>query len=201
MGADVILVDTGHSYYGLCRYFGGKYITYREDRPITMNPFKIEAVENNEEKREIIKSLIGLIWKGVDGKLSQVEDSILAKCIADYYTDYFGKRQYVSSLCFDSFYEYSVDTINGILDTTGIRFDTQEYRFILKKFYKGGIYDKILNDDFDSTLFNESFIVFEIDSIKEHKLLFPITTLIIMDVFIQKMRYKKNKKILVIEEA
>lgn len=201
LGADVILVDTGHSYHGLCRYFGGKYITYREDRPITMNPFKIEAVENNEEKREIIKSLIGLIWKGVDGKLSQVEDSILAKCIADYYADYFGKRQYVYNLCFNSFYEYSVDTINGIVDTTGIRFDTQEYRFILKKFYKGGIYDKILNDDFDSTLFNESFIVFEIDSIKEHKLLFPITTLIIMDVFIQKMRYKKNKKILVIEEA
>lgn len=201
LGADVILVDTGHSYHGLCRYFGGKYITYREDRPITMNPFKIEIVENNEEKREILKSLIGLIWKGVDGKLSQVEDSILAKCIADYYTDYFGKRQYVSSLSFNSFYEYSVDTINGIVDTTGIRFDTQEYRFILKKFYKGGIYDKILNDDFDNTLFNESFIVFEIDSIKEHKLLFPITTLIIMDVFIQKMRYKKNKKILVIEEA
>ena len=192
LGADVILVDTGHSYHGLCRYFNGKYITYREDKPITMNPFKIERVENNEEKREIIKSLIGLIWKGVDGKLSQVEDSILSKVIADYYTDYFSAGSYVKGLSFNTFYEYSCEAI---------QFDIQEYIFILKKFYNGGIYDRILNDDFDNTLFNESFIVFEIDSIKEHKLLFPITTLIIMDVFIQKMRYKKNKKILVIEEA
>ena len=201
LGADVILVDTGHSYHGLCRYFNGKYITYREDKPITMNPFKIEKVENNEEKREIIKSLIGLIWKGVDGKLSQVEDSILSKIIADYYTDYFGAGLFVQSLSFNSFYEFSCDAIQQLITATKIKFDIQEYTFILKKFYKGGIYDRILNDDFDNTLFNESFIVFEIDSIKEHKLLFPITTLIIMDVFIQKMRYKKNKKILVIEEA
>ncbi len=87
------------------------------------------------------------------------------------------------------------------MQTERVRFDFDEFRFILRKFYKGGIYDKILNDEFDNTLFNESFIVFEIDNIKEHKLLFPITTLIIMDVFIQKMRHKKNKKVLIIEEA
>jgi len=201
LGADVILVDTGHSYHGLCRYFGGKYITYREDKPITMNPFKIELVENNKEKREIIKSLIGLIWKGVDGRLSQVEDSVLSKCIAEYYADYFGNREKVEVLNFNSFYEFASEAIAGVVRETGISFNIQEFRFILEKFYKGGTYEKILNDEFDNTLFNESFIVFEIDSIKEHKLLFPITTLIIMDVFIQKMRYKRNKKILVIEEA
>ena len=32
-------------------------------------------------------------------------------------------------------------------------------------------------------------------------LLFPLVTLIIMDVFLQKMRIKKNRKVLVIEEA
>lgn len=34
-----------------------------------------------------------------------------------------------------------------------------------------------------------------------NKTLFPLVTLIIMDVFIQKMRIKKNRKVLVIEEA
>lgn len=201
LGADIILVDTGHSYHGLCQYIGGKYITYREDKPITMNPFKIERIENNEEKRDILKSLIGLLWKGVEGRLTQVEDSTISKCIANYYSDYFGNRELVKELNFNSFYEYSCSEIERIVNELGVEFKVQEYRFILEKFYKGGIYDTILNDNFDNTLFNESFIVFEIDSIKEHKLLFPITTLIIMDVFIQKMRYKKNKKILVIEEA
>ena len=53
----------------------------------------------------------------------------------------------------------------------------------------------------EASLFESPFIVFEIDAIKEHKILFPITTLIIMDVFLQKMRIKKNRKCLIIEEA
>ena len=64
MGADVVLVDTGHSYKGTCKYLNGRYITYTEDRPITMNPFRIEEIESNEEKRQILKSLIGMLWKG-----------------------------------------------------------------------------------------------------------------------------------------
>lgn len=35
----------------------------------------------------------------------------------------------------------------------------------------------------------------------QNKKLFPIVTLIIMDVFLQKMRLKKKRKVLVIEEA
>ncbi|MDP9042793.1 MAG: TraG family conjugative transposon ATPase [Bacteroidota bacterium] len=201
LGADVVLVDTGHSYLGLCNYFKGKYITYKEDRPITMNPFKINEVENNEEKRQILKSLIGLIWKGTDGMLSQVEDSIIGSAVNSYFSDYFGAKEKVTSLSFDSFYEFACAYSEDVVSRESLNFDTREFKFILKKFYRGGEYERVLNDDFDSTLFNEPFIVFEIDSIKEHKLLFPITTLIIMDVFLQKMRYKKNKKILIIEEA
>ena len=53
----------------------------------------------------------------------------------------------------------------------------------------------------DSTLFDERFIVFEIDKVKDDPVLFPIIVLIIMDVFTQKMRIKKGRKCLVIEEA
>lgn len=35
---DIVMVDTGNSYEGLCEYVGGKYIAYTEDKPITMNP-------------------------------------------------------------------------------------------------------------------------------------------------------------------
>ena len=72
---------------------------------------------------------------------------------------------------------------------------------MMKDFYRGGNHDKTLNENMDSSLFDETFIVFEIDSIKDDPLLFPLVTLIIMDVFLQKMRIKKNRKVLVIEEA
>lgn len=202
-GADIVIIDTGNSYSGLNRYLGGKYITYTEEKPITMNPFHIEEMENNIDKRRMIKELIGLIWKGVDGKLNQVEDDVIAKCVARYFADYFSGNGggAVKALNFNSFYEYSCTEAERIIREEKVGFDLNEYRFILKKFYKGGIYDTLLNDDYDNTLFKEEFIVFEIDNIKEDKLLFPITTLIIMDIFIQKMRHKSRKKILIIEEA
>ena len=47
---DIVMVDTGNSYEGLCEYVGGKYISYTEERPITMNPFNIRREELNIEK-------------------------------------------------------------------------------------------------------------------------------------------------------
>lgn len=198
---DVILVDTGHSYSGICSYYGGRYITYSEENPITMNPFKITKEEYNEEKREFIKSLIVLLWKGADGIANQTEDTVITTVVSSYFTAYFESDKTEEYLGFNSFYEYSIDEIKKIKDSEDIEFDVKTYKFILKKFYKGGDYDTILNSDVDSSLFDEKFIVFEIDAIKEHKILFPITTIIIMDVFLQKMRHKNNRKALIIEEA
>ena len=105
-------------------------------------------------------------------------------------------------LKFDTFYEFALEKIPEIKTEEKILFDIDEFRYVLKKFYKGGEFAPILNKEADKSLFTERFIVFEIDSIKEHKILFPIVTLIIMDVFIQKMRYRTDRrKALVVEEA
>jgi conjugation system TraG family ATPase len=198
---DVVLVDTGHSYSGICHYYQGKYITYEENRPITMNPFLITREEYNEEKREFLKALIGLIWKGNEGNLSQMEDTVIANVIEQYYREHFSPESTMHELSFNSFYDFSIHQIQQIMEEEVIPFDLTSYRFILKRFYRGGAFESILNEDIDASLFDEAFIVFEIDAIKEHKVLFPITTLIIMDVFLQKMRHKKSRKALIIEEA
>ena len=45
-------------------------------------------------------------------------------------------------------------------------------------------------------------MVFEIDSIKDHPILFPVTTIIIMEMFINKLRRLKGvRKMIIIEEA
>ena len=249
-GTDVVMVDTGNSYEGLCEYLGGKYISYTEERPITMNPFRINREEYNIEKIDFLKNLILMIWKGSDSQIPEIEFRIVEQIIIDYYDAYFnGFTRYtdeqrevllknlfaaasrknpnkpprevdemvrkqievlearraalkVSELNFNSFFDYSFDRLEQICtenDITTISYST--YSTMLQPFYKGGAYEKILNENVDSALFDETFIVFEVDAIKENKKLFPIVTLIIMDVFLQKMRIKKNRKVLVIEEA
>ena len=197
---DVVMVDTGNSYEGLCEYVGGKYISYTEEHPITMNPFRIKREEYNVEKIGFLKNLIMLIWKGSDGTITKTEDKLIEQTITEYYESYFNGK--IKTLSFNTFYEFSVETIPRICrdnNLTGI--DIASFDFLMKGFYKGGNYEMTLNEDIDTTLFDETFIVFEIDSIKDNPLLFPIVTLIIMDLFIQKMRIKKNRKVLVIEEA
>lgn len=303
---DVVIVDVGHSYSGLCDYFKGRYITYSEKNPLTMNPFAIKKNEYNIEKKDFLVTLIGVVWKEADGVVTGVERDLISIVINDYYDGFFNgytglsrkskerlkndvkikiddssinkkvdryfyglqpnffnenatrfdespysslakdcynairKNLYsifykaefekaydaeyrindeikrkefnenrVRSLSFDSFYKYAMFKIplileeeNSLVKGNVISFNYVEFRFRLSKFCSGEEFGDTLNKSVDNSLFDERFIVFEIDSIKENKILFPIVTLIIMDVFIQKMRHRKDvRKALIIEEA
>ena len=200
-GTDVVMVDTGNSYEGLCEYLGGKYISYTEEKPITMNPFKITKEEINIEKINFLKNLILQIWKGSEGIVTKTEDRLIGQAIEEYYRSYFtGKID--APLSFNSFFDFAVVRIPEIITENELKgIDTADLNYQLRDFYKGGSHETTLNENMDSTLFDETFIVFEIDAIKDDATLFPIVTLIIMDVFLQKMRLKKNRKVLVIEEA
>lgn len=316
---DVVMVDTGDSYEGICRYFKGTYITYSKDKPISMNPFTITEEEyllNFGEKKNFLKSLIFLIFKGTQ-EPTKIEDKIINETIVEYYEAFFhpfngyteddrttlrhrllledkkngkyeefenkleekygddynipelealsqeekehkekvarrveklhflvndtaaseGEKQnanhqlqrlmpelienqylmriekkidkmesqrkklQVKSLSFNTYYEFALERIPQIMSDKKIEFDINNFAAILEQFYKGGELEATLNNDVDASLFDERFIVFEIDKIKDDPVLFPIVVLIIMDVFLQKMRLKKGRKALIIEEA
>ncbi len=110
---DVVLVDTGNSYEGLCDYVNGKYISYTEEHPITMNPFAIKREELNIEKIGFLKNLVMLIWKGTNGKITKTEDHLIEDVITEYYDAHFRTGQ-VKELSFNTFYEYSTRRIPEI---------------------------------------------------------------------------------------
>ena len=346
---DVVIVDTGDSYSGTCKYKGGRYIQYTEEKPITMNPFLMDKKEFNIEKIEFLTNLIFLIWQGPDATMSSAQKSILDNVLMSYYHQYFnsGTRWYESKtseelilylnkyniheediisdfenqsngqnnyydilgiafdagsdeikeafrklaieyhpdknmnnpnydsekfykvyeayetlndedkrkiynetqliliksneiirqpktaeewnesfrktiikkikeleekleakeLSFNGFYDYCDKFLLLYLNNkkhhiTEKEFNLRTFLFVLKDFYKGAKYGTTLNESADNTLFDEPFIVFEIDNVKDNPKLFPIVTLIIMDTFIQKMRLRKDRrKALIIEEA
>ena len=111
------------------------------------------------------------------------------------------RKMKVSTLSFNTYYEFALERIPQIMSEKKILFDIDNFAAILEQFYQGGELEYTLNNDVDDSLFDEKFIVFEIDKIKDDPVLFPIVVLIIMDVFLQKMRIKKGRKALIIEEA
>lgn len=113
----------------------------------------------------------------------------------------------VNELSFNGFYEYCEKFLPVYLNNKKYKITEEEFNIrtffrVLADFYKGGRYGTTLNESADNSLFDEPFIVFEIDNVKDNPKLFPIVTLIIMDTFIQKMRLRKDRrKALIIEEA
>ena len=73
---------------------------------------------------------------------------------------------------------------------------------MLEPYYKGGEYDYLLNSERNIDLLGKRFIVFELDNIKDHPILLPVTTIIIAESFTAKMRRLRGvRKMLVLEEA
>ncbi|MBF4485806.1 TraG family conjugative transposon ATPase [Flavobacterium sp. CSZ] len=203
-GTHIVLVDVGHSYKGLCDMVNGYYFTYDEKNPIRFNPFYISEGDTlDTEKKESIKTLLLALWKKDDETFNRSEYVALSNALQLYYE----KLDLNSDLfpCFNSFYDFLKDDFVKILEGDKVKekdFDVNNFLYVLRPYYKGGEFDYLLNATENLELLKERFIVFELDNIKDHPILFPVVTIIIMEVFISKMRKLKGiRKMILIEEA
>ena len=203
-GTHIVLVDVGHSYKGLCDMVGGYYFTYSETKPIKFNPFYIgEGDTLDTEKKESIKTLLLALWKKDNETYNRSEYVALSNALQLY----FDKVSKDAELfpCFDTFYEFLKDEFVNILKGDNVKdkdFDVSNFLYVLRPYYKGGEFDYLLNAKENLDLLQQRFIVFELDNIKDHPILFPVVTIIIMEVFISKMRKLKGiRKMILIEEA
>lgn len=211
-GTHVVLVDTGNSYQGLCEMVrrktkgqDGIYYTYTEESPISFNPFYTDDYVFDVEKKDSIKTLLLTLWKSDDDRVSKTESGELGSAVSAYIERIRADRSIVP--CFNTFYEYMRDDYRRELEQREIKVSLQDFNIdnmltTLRQYYRGGRFDFLLNSAENIDLLNKSFIVFEIDSIKENKELFPVVTIIIMEAFINKMRRLKGvRKQLIVEEA
>ncbi|SJZ83762.1 TraG family conjugative transposon ATPase [Sediminibacterium ginsengisoli] len=199
-GTHVVIVDVGHSYKGLCELTRGYYFTFSEDEPISFNPFYVGQDETLDiEKKESVKTLLVALWKKDDERFTRSEYVALSNALQLYYDSRPGFP------CFNSFYEFLQTEFVAVLERDKVKdrdFDVANFLYVLRPYYRGGEFDYLLNATANLDLLQQPFIVFELDNIKDHPILFPVVTIIIMDVFISKMRKLKGvRKQMLIEEA
>lgn len=203
-GTHVVLVDVGHSYKGLCDMVNGYYFTYSEADPIKFNPFYIgDGDMLDTEKKESIKTLLLALWKKDNESFGRSEYVALSNALQLYFEKL--NKQADLFPCFNSFYEFLQLDFVTVLKKDKVKdkdFDVSNFLYVLRPYYKGGEFDYLLNASENVDLLKKRFIVFELDNIKDHPILFPVVTLIIMEVFISKMRKLKGvRKMILIEEA
>lgn len=203
-GAHVVIVDVGGSYKGLCDLLGGYYFSYDEKSPIAFNPFYLGDDESMDiEKRESLKTLLLALWKKDDESFRRSEYVALSNAIS-YYFEYLRSHEDVFP-CFNSFYDFLQDHFVQRLKTDKVKekdFDVDNFLFVLRPYYTGGEYDYLLNAKENLDMLHQRLVVFELDNIKDNPILFPVVTLIVMEMFISKMRKLKGiRKVITIEEA
>ncbi len=203
-GTHIVLVDVGHSYKGLCDMVNGYYFTYDEKNPIRFNPFYISEGDSlDTEKKESIKTLLLALWKKDDETFNRSEYVALSNALQLYYEKLDSNAEIFP--CFNSFYDFLKEDFISILEGDKVKekdFDVNNFLYVLRPYYKGGEFDYLLNATENLDLLKERFIVFELDNIKDHPILFSVVTIIIMEVFINKMRKLKGiRKMILIEEA
>lgn len=203
-GAHCVTVDIGGSYKGLCGLVGGYYFTYEENNPIKFNPFYLGKGDVlDTEKKESLKALLVSLWKGENETFNRAEYVALSNALQGYY-ELLAKNDRLFP-GFNSFYDYLETDYRQVLQSHRVKerdFDMDNFLYVLRPYYKGGEFDFLLNATENLELLSQPFVVFELDQIKDHPILFPVCTLIITELFISKMRKLPGlRKVLTIDEA
>ena len=210
-GEHLVIVDVGDSYLGLCQLIhertngeDGIYFTFKEEEPISFNPFYVEDYVYTEEKMAQLLSLICILWKNEHEDISKAEETHIETALNAYIGIIKDHREIFP--CFNTFYAFLSKQFKEYLVKKSVRienFDIDNLIQVLAPYAKGGKYEYLLNSKDKLDLLHKRFVVFELDNIKDHKVLFPVVTIVLMDTYISKMRRLQphERKIILIEEA
>ncbi len=196
-GHHIVMIDIGNSYKKLCQLVNGQYFAYDLDMPLQFNPFYFnELSEINNEKKVFLTSLILFLWKGDDPSMRE-EKQIIGLYLDAYYEHLSSNNDIFP--CMSSFYEFVDENI--VMENEDKYFDKISFQLSLRDFHDGK-YNQILNSRDQVDLVRERFIVFEMDNIKDHPVLFPLVTMLCIDVVMGKIRkIPEVKKSIFIDEC
>ncbi|MBL3658414.1 TraG family conjugative transposon ATPase [Fulvivirga sediminis] len=194
-GHHIVMIDIGNSYKKLCNLVGGQYYTYDVDDPMEFNPFYVHG-EIDIDKKEFLVSLVLFLWKG-ESPFTKEEKQIITLYLDAYYANLKLHKNIFPKL--STFYEFVME--NRVEYNEEKYFDKLSFDLSVRDFYDGK-YRHILNSEQPVDLLQERFIVFEMDNIKDHPVLFPLITMLSIDVVMGKIRQLKGiKKSIFIDEC
>lgn len=208
-GQHVFLIDVGDSYRALCNIIreeskgdDGTYYTFEKGKPVSFNPFRnvnrFRTADN--QALNFLFTLMLTLWKNGNETMS----SASMKIVRDSIIAFIDRWEADGDPVFNDYYRFVRDEFCLCLGEKEIGkeyFDLKDYLISLEQFYDGGVYDYLLNSYDNADILNDRFVVFEIDHIKGDPVIYPITTLVIMDAFAEKMASNGDFKVMCIEEG
>ncbi len=217
-GAEAVIMEDGNSYDKLTEVFGGVVLQHDDERPFTFNPFlpdKHDVVQSSNGVKRLTEgkllhlvSLLKLITgdKNSTNRL-EVINTVLELLVTRYYE--FMWKNDDANFKFDTFFEYCKGHLAAFTKAKKIpkeKFDPNVFLFLLEKYRSDGPRGDLLNkeDKRIKSLSDQNVVYFKLGKLIDNELLFPMTALMIMEIFNKKMHDPSKlsiNKILAVDEA
>lgn len=175
-GAKQVIIDLGGSYRKLATLFPNDiaYITYKEGDNLGVNPFELRPNEElTTAKIDELVEFIGVHFRR-DTLLSEQERAVLRRIVELYYQNISKNHSlpsFVKSFILDK------EEIINLLEIQKEFFNADEFVLLMSEFVEKGVYSFLYDESkptFGTELYTKNIIVFELDAIRNNKLLLSI---------------------------
>ncbi len=200
-----VIIDNGGTYAHLMKALGGRYFNYDPQNPLSLNPFYVRIAADGSyrlsaEKLTFLVALLATIWK--KGEISQIERSVLIKLIPDYYRS-LTSESFPSLAGFAGWLKAYDEAHLGEADYEKLRanFSVDTLLLVLEPFVTGEYKDLFAYTE-NLDISDLKLIAFDVQRIKENRVLYPIISLIITELAMEQIRrYPNLRKIIYMDEA
>jgi hypothetical protein len=221
-GVVQILIEIGKSYKNLVQTLGGQYNEIDQDNPFRMNPMLVNTSIDgsyllSKDKVIFIKTVLSIMYNEPGKQFNKAEDTVLTVLLKKYYAHVNHINQnarkennhegdlHVPRL--DRFVEFIEGLIKDKKDEDvkkyleGAYFDFARFIIVLETFTKGD-YSDIFCSDKTSRLQDNSLICYEMSEIKKDPILYPIVSLVIIEMVLDSFETMPSvRKKLILDEA
>ncbi|MEN0016547.1 MAG: TraG family conjugative transposon ATPase [Bacteroidota bacterium] len=205
-GHHVVILDIGGSYKRTCELNKGQYYAPSEATPLAFNIFLCDQDEEGRfkpdaDKINFITTVLTTLWRG-DKPLAKEGVTLLKEMITHYYAHH-GERHITRNGMpnLRDFFAFACTYYADIPNSHQRFFDFDSFTLVLKPFINGQ-YKDLLNATSNLDLTLERLVVFDLEGIKKDPMIYPIVSIIIIELILEKIKKLKGvRKSFIIDEC
>jgi len=188
MGHHIFNIDGSSSFERSTKYHNGAFFKVSTYEKIGFNPFLLSGATKDEvaSKRKFLAYFLNNLLDSDSGSYANdLLFGIFSAAAAAYYIAVNHNH------CFDTFYDFFREFAPAYAKDNGIEKSIRlsEILFLLREYYKGGVYDYLLNnrDERLKDLMHQRYITFQIKELKDDPKLFTNTTFLLTNLYKDKL--------------
>lgn len=193
-GTAIRIIDVGGSYEKLCNVVGGRYISFKQDSGICLNPFT--HIDDIDSELPVLSTIVSeMIFSSTNTEPSETEMTLIKSACRNAW-DKKGRDAEIEDI-----FRYLTSVTENLNDETIVL--ARQLAFNMQDFTKNGVYGKWFSGPATLNISHDKLVVLELEELKPIKELFNVVILQLMNYMTQDLYLsdRSTKKVIVFDES